>query len=223
MQIQILKERINVLPENQILNMLEILEGVEIKLYLSTIEKRIIVDNIINGCIEIDENSIMKVNFFNKKLISDISLITNYTNLIFSDDNSIEDYDFLSQYKILNHIIKHIDSDELDFIYNMVEDELEQQIIIGNSLESVIAKGLNKLIDKIPDEKSMNKLINNLPKVLNKIKPENLEILKQFVNQQQQEKFFEVEKQKVVKEMGKENKQEQNRMDEVVSKIEITE
>jgi len=184
MQIQELKERINELPENQILIISEILEGVEIKLYLSTIEKRIIVDNIINGCIEIDENSIMKVNFFNKKLISDISLVTNYTNLIFSDDNSIEDYDFLSQYKILNHIIKHIDSDELDFIYNMVEDELEQQIIIGNSLESVIAKGLNKLIEKIPDEKSMNKLINNLPKSINKIKPENLAVLKGIFNQQ---------------------------------------
>jgi len=184
MQIQELKERINELPENQILIISEILEGVEIKLYLSTIEKRIIVDNIINGCIEIDENSIMKVNFFNKKLISDISLVTNYTNLIFSDDNSIEDYDFLSQYKILNHIIKHIDSDELDFIYNMVEDELEQQIIIGNSLESVLSKGLNKLVEKIPDEKSMNKLINNLPKSINKIKPENLAVLKGIFNQQ---------------------------------------
>ena len=184
MQIQELKERINELPENQILIISEILEGVEIKLYLSTIEKRIIVDNIINGCIEIDENSIMKVNFFNKKLISDISLVTNYTNLIFSDDNSIEDYDFLSQYKILNHIIKHIDSDELDFIYNMVEDELEQQIKIGNSLESVLSKGLNKLIEKIPDEKSMNKLINNLPKSINKIKPENLAVLKGIFNQQ---------------------------------------
>jgi len=223
MQIQILRERIKELQENQIWNITEILEGVEIKPYLSTIEKKVIIDNIINGSVETDENSIIKINFFNKKLISDISLITNYTNLIFSDDNSIEDYDFLSQYKILNYIIENIDNDELDFIYNMVEDELEQQIIIGNSLESVIAKGLNKLIDKIPDEKSMNKLINNLPKVLNKIKPENLEILKQFANQQQQEKFFEVEKQKVVKEMGKENKQEQNRMDEVVSKIEITE
>jgi len=184
MQIQELKERINELPENQILIISEILEGVEIKLYLSTIEKRIIVDNIINGCIEIDENSIMKVNFFNKKLISDISLVTNYTNLIFSDDNSIEDYDFLSQYKILNHIIKHIDSDELDFIYNMVEDELEQQIKIGNSLESVLSKGLNKLVEKIPDEKSMNKLINNLPKSINKIKPENLAVLKGIFNQQ---------------------------------------
>ena len=184
MQIQILKERINESPENQILNMTEILEGVEIKLYLSTIEKRIIVDNIINGCIEIDENSIMKVNFFNKKLISDISLITNYTNLIFSDDNSIDDYDFITQYKILNHIIKHIDSDELEFIYNMVKDELEQQIKIGNSLESVIAKGLNKLIEKIPDEKSMNKLINSIPKNLNKIKPENLAVLKGIFNQQ---------------------------------------
>jgi len=184
MQIQILKERINESPENHILNMTEILEGVEIKLYLSTIEKRIIVDNIINGCIEIDENSIMKVNFFNKKLISDISLITNYTNLIFSDDNSIDDYDFITQYKILNHIIKHIDSDELEFIYNMVKDELEQQIKIGNSLESVIAKGLNKLIEKIPDEKSMNKLINSIPKNLNKIKPENLAVLKGIFNQQ---------------------------------------
>ena len=184
MQIQTLRERINELPENQILIMSEILEDVEIKSYLSTIEKKIIVDNIINGCIEMDENSIMKVNFFNKKLISDISLVTNYTNLIFSDDNSIEDYDFLSQYKILNHIIKHIDSDELDFIYNMVEDELEQQIKIGNSLESVIVNGLNKLIDKIPDEKSMNKLINNIPKVLNKVNPENLNILKDFMGQQ---------------------------------------
>ena len=184
MQIQILKERINESPENHILNMTEILEGVEIKLYLSTIEKRIIVDNIINGCIEIDENSIMKVNFFNKKLINDISLITNYTNLIFSDDNSIDDYDFLTQYKILHYIIKNIDSDELDFIYNMVEDELEQQIKIGNSLENIIAKGLNKLIDKIPDEKSMNKLINNIPKVLNKVNPENLNILKDFMGQQ---------------------------------------
>jgi len=223
MQIQILKERINELPENQIFIMTEILEGVEIKSYLSTIEKKVIIDNIINGSIETDDNSIIKINFFNKKLITDISLVTNYTNLIFSDDNSIEDYDFLSQYKILHYIIKNIDNDELDFIYNMIEDELDQQIKIVNSLESVLANGINKLIDKIPDEKSMNKLINNLPKVLNKIKPENLEILKQFANQQQQEKFFEVEKQKVVKEMGKENKQEQNRIDELVSKIEITE
>jgi len=223
MQIQILKERINELPENQIFIMTEILEGVEIKSYLSTIEKKVIIDNIINGSIETDDNSIIKINFFNKKLITDISLVTNYTNLIFSDDNSIEDYDFLSQYKILHYIIKNIMYDELDFIYNMIEDELDQQIKIVNSLESVLANGINKLIDKIPDEKSMNKLINNLPKVLNKIKPENLEILKQFANQQQQEKFFEVEKQKVVKEMGKENKQEQNRIDELVSKIEITE
>ena len=184
MQIQTLRERINELPENQILIMSEILEGVEIKSYLSTIEKKVIIDNIINGSVETDDNSIIKINFFNKKLISDISLITNYTNLIFSDDNSIDDYDFITQYKILNHIIKHIDSDELEFIYNMVEDELEQQIKIGNSLESVIVNGLNKLIDKIPDEKSMNKLISNLPKSINKIKPENLAVLKGIFNQQ---------------------------------------
>ena len=184
MQIQTLRERINELPENQILIMSEILEGVEIKSYLSTIEKKVIIDNIINGSVETDDNSIIKINFFNKKLISDISLITNYTNLIFSDDNSIEDYDFLTQYKILNYIIENIDNDELDFIYNMVEDELEQQIKIGNSLESVIVNGLNKLIDKIPDEKSMNKLISNLPKSINKIKPENLAVLKGIFNQQ---------------------------------------
>ena len=184
MQIQILKERIKELPENQIWDMSEILEGVEIKSYLSTIEKKVIIDNILNGIAEIDENSIMKVNYFNKKLISDISMITNYTNLIFSDDNSIEDYDFLTQYKILHYIIKNIDNDELDFIYNMVEDELEQMIRIGNSLESVLAKGLNKLIEKIPDEKSMNKLISNLPKSINKIKPENLAVLKGIFNQQ---------------------------------------
>ena len=191
MQIQELKERIPDSNSNDsnIFDITQILGGLEIKPYLPVAEKKLIADSIINSCIEIDENSIMKIDYFNKIIISNMSFIINYTNLIFSDD-SIEDYDFLCKYKILDYIINSIDIDELNFINKLVEDELKQVLQIGNSLEGIIAKGLNKLIEKIPDEKGLNRLINNIPKAMNKLKPENLSLMKELFNQKQEQNFM---------------------------------
>lgn len=156
---------------------------IEIKIYLPVDEKKIIVDNIIQGCVETDENSIIQINYFNKKLIRDVSLIVNFTNLEFSDDNSILEYDYLAENKIIDWIIDKIDEKEINFIDDLLKDELNQKIKIGNSLENIVAKALNNLISKIPDEKKMRKLMNDIPKSLNKVKPENLEILKGFIGQ----------------------------------------
>jgi len=182
MQIQELKERI---PDsgsnNNIFDITQILGGVEIKPYLPVAEKKLIADSIINSCIEIDENSVMKIDYFNKIIISNMSFIINYTNLEFSED-SIEDYDFLCKYKILDYIINSIDIDELNFINKLVEDELEQMIKIENSIEGIIAKGLNKLIEKIPDEKKIKSLSKNLIKDLNKLDMSKFSELKDVFN-----------------------------------------
>jgi len=183
MQIQELKERIPDSNSNDsnIFDITQILGGLEIKPYLPVAEKKLIADSIINSCIEIDENSIMKIDYFNKIIISNMSFIINYTNLEFSED-SIEDYDFLCKYKILDYIINSIDIDELNFINKLVEDELEQMIKIENSIEGIIAKGLNKLIEKIPDEKKIKSLSKNLIKDLNKLDMSKFSELKDVFN-----------------------------------------
>lgn len=157
---------------------------IEIKQFLPSIEKKMLVDTIIEGCIEVDENNLMQINYFNKKLFEDLSLIVNYTNLELSDE-SINDYDFLVENGYARWIIEEIPDSEKEFIDNLLHYELEQKVEQNNSLTNVVAKALNKLVDKIPDEKSIKKMISNIPKSINKIKPENLNILKDFVNQQQ--------------------------------------
>jgi len=184
MKIQELKE---ILSQN---NKIITNELIKVKSYISSIEKKMLVDNIINGCIDLDENLIMKIDYFNKNLVKDISIIANYTDLEFSEDDSIAEYDYLIQNDIFDYIIENINEKEIEFINDLLYDELKQKIDLNNSLTNVIAKTLNNLISKIPDEKSLNKMMTNMTKNLNKIKPENLNMMKELFSQNKVQNFM---------------------------------
>jgi len=186
MNIQDLKEILSKIDKTNI----NLNELIKVKSFISSIEKKLLLDNIINGCIETDENQIMKIDYFNKILVKDISIIANYTDLEFSDDDSIAEYDYLIQNGIFDYIIKNINEKEIEFINDLLYDELKQVLQIGNSIEGIIAKGLNKLIEKIPDEKGLNKMMSNMSKNLNKIKPENLNMMKELFSQNKVQNFM---------------------------------
>ena len=186
MNIQDLKEILSKIDKTNI----NLNELIKVKSFISSIEKKLLLDNIINGCIETDENQIMKIDYFNKILVKDISIIANYTDLEFSDDDSIAEYDYLIQNGIFDYIIKNINEKEIEFINDLLYDELKQKIDLNNSLTNVIAKTLNNLISKIPDEKSLNKMMTNMTKNLNKIKPENLNMMKELFSQNKVQNFM---------------------------------
>jgi len=196
MKIQELKE---ILSQN---NKIIINELIKVKLYVSSIEKKLLVDNIINGCIELDENYIMKIDYFNKNLVKDISIIANYTDLEFSEDDSIAEYDYLIENGIFDYIIGGINEKEIEFINDLLYDELKQKIDLNNSLTNVIVKTLNNLISKIPDEKSLNKMMSNMTKNLNKIKPENLNMMKDLFSQNKGQNFMSELSKNIVKNDG---------------------
>ena len=135
--------------------------------YLPFVEKKIMVDRIVDACINIDENGIYTVDNFNKKLMTDLVIIGNYTDLEFSE-NTLEDYDYLVKNKVVNHVINNMDVDELDFIYDLIHVELKQKVEIGNSLSNVLAVNLQKLVEKIPTDKQLKGLSKSLVKDLNK-------------------------------------------------------
>ena len=127
----------------------------EVKQYLSIIEKNLIVNKIIDSCIVLDEiNGLSKIDYFYKKLTSDVSLLVNYTNIEFSE-NLIEDYDYLCENVGIERILNQIPITEVEFILDLVDCELTQIVKLNNSIEGILANRLQALINKVPDEKGI--------------------------------------------------------------------
>lgn len=158
---------------------------IKIKKYIPFVEKQVLVQRVVDLCLDFDQDTNMvKVNFFNKKLSIDSQIILMYTDLEFAEEDFIKQYDFLVENNYFDYIFSQINSSELDMIYEAVEHEIEQAIQLNNSIEGILAKGINKIVEKLPNEKSIKKILNDIPKSVNKIKPENLEILKGIFNKQ---------------------------------------
>lgn len=154
---------------------------IEIKPYIPVIEKKVIVERIIEGSINTDENGIVSVDYFNKLLLTEIAFINNYTNLEFSDEDTIGEYDYLVENEVVKWILDKVKSSELNFIYEMVYDELQQRVEIGNSLSNVVAVGINKLINKIPTDKDLAKLIKVAGKELKNFNPSKLKEIQEMM------------------------------------------
>jgi len=157
-------------------------EVIEIKFSLPFAQKKLLCNQILEASLTIDDNQIISCDYFMRKLMQDVQLVVLFTNLEFGEE-LVEEYDYLVESGILGYIIKNINKDEIDIIDELVSKEIEQKIRIGNSLENIIASKLEKLISKIPDEKAIKKLMNDFPKQINKIKPDNMSIIKDLFKQ----------------------------------------
>ncbi len=162
--------------------------GIEIKPYIPFIEKKMLVEAILDGCIQIDGNGVYTCDYFMKKLLFDMKVIISYTNIDFSEDTAVEEYDFLVENKILEYVIKKIDNEELHHIYEFLYDELQQKIEIGNSLANIVAIGITKLIDKFPNDKQIKSLSKSLVKDLNNFDWSKIPMLKQIYDTAQGKK-----------------------------------
>jgi hypothetical protein len=153
------------------------IEGLEIKNYLPLTYKSITVDNIILLCLD-DRDGMKMVNYTLKKFAFDFSIMNQYTNIDFSEIVDIYSvYDELCEHGFVDELMKILNKNELDFISETVDAELEQQLKINNSFEGIIAKGINNFIEKLPNEKEMKKMIKALGKDLANFNPEKVDII----------------------------------------------
>lgn len=150
--------------------------GLEVKQYLPLAAKQILINKILEICKK-EENGTSKIDFTLKEFAYEFSLVNQYSNLDCQLDNIIKFYDELKENGIIDLIIKQIPVDEINFIDYVLEREIEQILNLDNSIEIIVGKALNKLIEKLPDEKGMNKLIKDLPKQINKIDPSKLQYI----------------------------------------------
>ena len=150
-------------------------DGIQIKDYLPISTKRLI-------CEEIAKNSIIEQDGMKVKdsisftIAFDLMIVQFYSNVDID-----EHYDEACEYGIIDYIKDNMNLDEREFIsehsYYMIRNEIDTH----NSLVGVINRNLQKLIDKVPDDKQIKKLVADIPKQINKIKPEQLELIKEII------------------------------------------
>lgn len=153
---------------------------INIKPHLSHVEKKILCENIINASLDQNEDGLVICDYFNRELTKNIGIIVNYTDIEINNDEFLEDYDTLSEYGIVDYVLNNINKSDRFFIKSMVSKEIEQKVKISNSIESIIAKGLNKITEKLPDNKELKSLSKSLVKDLNKFNWDKVPMLKEM-------------------------------------------
>lgn len=142
--------------------------------YLPLATKRQIIETIKINALSEDEYNMKYIDYISLDLATDMTLLQFY----FEEDLENIEMDELYKDGKIEYARSLIPASEIRFIEDHVMHMLRQEVETFNSLSGVINRNLSVLISKIPTEKGMNKIIKSIPKVLNSISPENLELLK---------------------------------------------
>ena len=146
--------------------------------YIPFIIKKNMIDNILDICVSVDEDGFKRIDYATKIMATEFSICNQATNIDLSEEDSLTAYDNLKKSGAIKYIMDNIDIKEISFIESCVNEKIKEMYIVDNSIQAVISKVLNKLIEKIPDSKEINKMIPRIGRELAKISPETLELLK---------------------------------------------
>jgi hypothetical protein len=134
--------------------------------------QKVVIDNIKLFSISSEANGMKRVDYILKELITLLSIIINATDIecenLYKEDETmdievaLDIYDFLNEHDIDSFIYGNYD---LYRFFEVLESEFEQEIKLSTTIEGVIATSLSKLIDKIPDDKDLAKMVKQLNKI----------------------------------------------------------
>lgn len=125
----------------------------EVKNYMSFIEKRELCERVLNACNVKDENGLIKVDSVSRYIIFTLSVISKYTNLEFSSGeefDSLDEYDMLCQANLLNPILDVIGA-EYTTCNNMLNMMMDDIVSNNNTVENVVGTILSRIGDSIDE------------------------------------------------------------------------
>ena len=115
-----------------------------------------------------------------KEVMFDYAVTIFYSDLykdLDEDRNLFDIYDEIHQNGTIEEVMKGVPYDEIGFLKNNIQAQIDQKLNNENNINVIINNFLNGLIQSIPSEKSINKIIN-LSRQFKDIDPKNLDMLK---------------------------------------------
>jgi len=131
----------------------------------------------------VEDDGMFKVDFFNRDVLLAIILVREYTDIdltVMNQDTLVDD---IFESGLMETIITEI-PDAKTFV-RMFEKNVAQELEIHNSISGVVARGIEKIVKKIPDidAKQMDKWIKALPKAFAKMSQEDKDLVKMAIPQ----------------------------------------
>lgn len=155
-------------------------DDIKVEKYISFASKQVMIDGIMAGCI-IQDGSMKKIDYAISTFLLEFSLISQYSNIDCNVEEVSDFYDELKENRIVDFILNKIPQEEVNFIQDILYRELTQKVQLENSLENILAKGIESLLLKIPSPKEINSIIKAIPKIVNKIDKDNLKIITESI------------------------------------------
>lgn len=194
--------------ENGEFNTKEFRDKVKIKKYISIYTKNLLIngyhdeessiDGIIDRCVTANTDGFYILDPFSKKITIDLTLVKHYSNLELDIDNVMVDnikiniYDYIVSNGIVDEIKEQMDCREYDLFIDLVDEVIYNKLQSENSIEASVIKVKNvlinftdKIIEKLPDEKGIKRILADAKNQINKIKPEQLNHLKEVFDLKQ--------------------------------------
>ncbi len=164
----------------------QLVKEIKVKQYLPLVDKMILIEGfeneterysgIVDDAIKQNNEGMYCIDYISKKIATVLGIIQKYAEIEFDDvevDNLL--YDFCITSGIWNKVKSNIPESEYFEIIGLIDDVIEQEIEIKNSvasvlnrrlnnLASVLNRGLNRFIDKIPTDKQIKSLSKSLVK-----------------------------------------------------------
>jgi len=165
-------------------NIDEVMETVEIMTYLPYSLQKLYIDDVMDLAIEENDNGTTVIDFLQLELAKNVYFCKYFTNLELSEDNIIEQYDYLNENEIFEYIYNYAQGSSLVKLQEALQSTLNQRVTLDNSLECVIAVSLNKLVDKIPNltESQITKYVDKLAKSMKSFNPDSYKKLVDLFN-----------------------------------------
>ncbi len=146
--------------------------GIEIISYLSIATKKLIIDQIVlNSINEVDGMKVLDP--INKYIALNLFIVSSYSNVE-------GDFDEMCEYGIVEYVKDKI-KNEYYFICDMLDETIQSEIELHNSLVGMLGRKIDALIAKIPTEDSMKSLMSELPNIIKNTNPETLKFVAQAI------------------------------------------
>jgi hypothetical protein len=154
----------------------------------SILAQRQIIQNILNVSIVDFENGLKKIDFAIYEMFRIAGIIEGFTDIEVdltqpSEQNPEEvEINIDCVIDLYDNVAKNcklmvaLEINANDFT-ELLELSRDQELKLINSVEYILAVGLNKIVEKFPDNKELGKLMGKVPGLINKINADKLEYL----------------------------------------------
>jgi len=183
-------------------------DKLEVKKYLSIYTKQLLIEGfsdeedsivgIVDRCVIENDNGYFVVDYFSKQIVVDLTLIKHYSNLeldvetVNVNGKEVNIYDYICENGVINEVKEQITYYEYDKFMDLLDEAIHNKLQSENSIEANVVKVKNvlsnfadKIIEKLPDEKGIKRILVDAKNQINKIKPEQLNHLKEVFDLKQ--------------------------------------